>query len=146
MPVSEHLQCSRLLTVLQFYGVGLRQFTFIEKSFVLQDQYQVGLNLTNRRLWAVFNVNVNNFFQIAAHLLYTLSDQRYLSLLACASAYLYFGFKSYILQHLWTLYSNDSSLHLCAIILQGEFVTEFFGFLTVIELGPRLVGGLQLIE
>ncbi|CAL6026454.1 Hypothetical_protein [Hexamita inflata] len=44
-------------------------------------------------------------------------------------ACLCFGFKSYILQYLWTQYLNDSSLHLCAIILQGEFVTEFFGFL-----------------
>ncbi|CAL6024957.1 Hypothetical_protein [Hexamita inflata] len=68
------------------------EFTFIER---LQDQYQVGLNLTNRRLWVVFNVNVNNFYQIAAYLLlifFRINIFPMASQLAC----LCFDFNSYV--------------------------------------------------
>ncbi|CAL6058201.1 Hypothetical_protein [Hexamita inflata] len=44
----------------------LPTFNFLQE-YLAQDQYQVGLNLTNWQLWVVFNVNINIFFQIAAY-------------------------------------------------------------------------------
>ncbi|CAL6060205.1 Hypothetical_protein [Hexamita inflata] len=60
----------RLLIQQEYLALGsVDEFTFKER---LQDQYQVGFNLTNWRLWVVFNVNVNNFSRIAAYLLLVL--------------------------------------------------------------------------
>ncbi|CAL6018337.1 Hypothetical_protein [Hexamita inflata] len=68
------------------------EFTFIER---LYDQNQVGLNLTNWRLWVVFNVNIYCIFQIIAKLLlilFRINIFPMASLLAC----LCFDFNSYI--------------------------------------------------
>ncbi|CAL6075766.1 Hypothetical_protein [Hexamita inflata] len=74
------------------------EFMFVER---LQDQYQVGLNLTNWRLWVVFNVNVNNFFQIAAYLLLLLFR---INIFPMASQ-LAFDFNSYIVYCIVILHS-----------------------------------------
>ncbi|CAL5978855.1 Hypothetical_protein [Hexamita inflata] len=71
MPVTEHLHVLDFLQAFNFlqeyFALGpVDEFAFIGR---LQDQQQVGLNLTYWRFWAVFNVNVNNFFQITAYLL-----------------------------------------------------------------------------